>query len=385
MKSLLISGTYFPPQTGGISHMMASIACALGPDRVCCLTGAAANGQQNSLQNLPNVYRSPRAFANSTLIQAVPCCAVITRIMLREQPRIVQLASVAEGYLGLRLRQWLGLPFVVYAHGNEILAALELKWPKPRLALQQAERVFANSSFTADLVAQAGIAREKIEIIRPGCEVGRFQPRSPREDLKKRLLGDKYNNKVILTVGGLVARKGHDMVIRAFARLRESLPNVSYLIVGAGPYRSALEKLVGELRVADHVVFAGQIGNEELADVYNLCDVFVMASRPRMEQCDVEGFGLVFLEANACGKPVVGGRSGGIADAVLDGVTGLLVNPNDPEDIAGALKRILMDNEFAAVLGRQGRDRVTSQFTWSQVATRVHGILESQIRAKTST
>jgi phosphatidylinositol alpha-1,6-mannosyltransferase len=117
-----------------------------------------------------------------------------------------------------------------------------------------------------------------------------------------------------------------------------------------------------------------------LADIYALSDVVVMPSREQVAACDVEGFGMVFLEANACGKPVVGGRSGGIPEAIVDGITGVLVNPREPEDIANALTRLLVDGDLAIRLGRQGRLRVVSDFNWAQVGLRVQEILESVSR-----
>ena len=165
-------------------------------------------------------------------------------------------------------------------------------------------------------------------------------------DLRHKLLPGRHKDKVILCVGNLVARKGQDMVIRALPSLRQTIPDVTYLIVGEGPYRVPLDKLTLELGVRDRVIFAGRILVEELPDIYAISDVFVMPSRN--EECDVEGFGLVFLEASACAKPVVGGRSGGIPDAIEEGVTGLLVGPRDPEDIANALARLLSDGDLAA-------------------------------------
>jgi phosphatidylinositol alpha-1,6-mannosyltransferase len=290
---------------------------------------------------------------------------------------VVQLATVDEGYLGLWLQRWFNLPFVVYAHGNEILGAMQSDWPKPRLTLQQANRVLANSQFTANLVQQVGVNPDKIDIVHPGCDISRFRPLHPSPDLRQKLLGTTDRGRIILTVGGLVARKGHDMVIRALPRLRQTVPDVIYLIVGDGPYRTHLETLAVALGVQDHVIFIGKVPGEYLPDIYALSDVFVMPSREQLNVCDVEGFGIVFLEANACGKPVVGGRSGGIPDAIIDGVTGLLVNPHDPEDIANALARLLTDGDLAVRIGRQGRLRVASDFNWARLGRRVRGILDS--------
>ena len=377
MKSLLISSIYFPPQVGGISHFMASIASALGPEHVCCLTGIRANGSTGGVHFAPRVYRRPAAFARPTSLQAVGWGVTITEILLRERPKVVQLATVDEGYLGLWLQRWFNLPFVVYAHGNEILGAMQSDWPKPRLTLQQANRVLANSQFTANLVQQVGVHPDKIDIVHPGCDISRFRPLHPSPDLRQNLLGTRDRGRIILTVGGLVARKGHDMVIRALPRLRQTVPDVMYLIVGDGPYRTHLETLAVALGVQDHVIFAGKVPGEYLPDIYALSDVFVMPSREQLDVCDVEGFGIVFLEANACGKPVVGGRSGGIPDAIIDGVTGLLVNPHDPEDIANALARLLTDGDLAVRIGRQGRLRVASDFNWARLGRRVRGILDS--------
>jgi phosphatidylinositol alpha-1,6-mannosyltransferase len=167
------------------------------------------------------------------------------------------------------------------------------------------------------------------------------------------------------------------MVIRALRLVRKNMPNVTYLIAGEGPYRGELERLASEVGVRENVVIAGRITAANLAAVYALCDVFIMPSREQRDLCDVEGFGLVFLEAGACGKPVVGGRSGGIPDAIVDGVTGLLVNPDDPKAIAQSLLTLLHDRERARRMGDEGRHRVVRQFTWQGIARQVQGIIES--------
>ncbi len=384
MKSLLISGTYFPPQIGGISEIMRGVASALGPDRVCCLIGVPANGGNISDGFKPRIYRRPAAFAKAKYIQAVGWGMAITQIMIREQPQVVQLATAYEGYFGLWLRRWLRLPYVVYAYGNEILDVMHTQtgYIQPRLALQQADRVLAISQFTANLVQKAGVAQERIDIVYPGCDVDHFRPLPPSMDLRKRLLGERFRDRVILTVGNLVARKGHDMVIQALPRLHQSIPDVSYLIVGDGPYRMELETLAAAMGIQDRVIFAGKISNKDLPPIYALSDVFVMTSRAQLEACDVEGFGVVFLEANACAKPVVGGHSGGIPDAIEDGVTGFLADPHDPQDIANAIKRLLTDDDLAVRMGRQGRSRVVNKFTWQMVGDRVQGILETVLREK---
>jgi phosphatidyl-myo-inositol dimannoside synthase len=378
MKSLLISGDHFPPQMGGISHLMRGITSALGPDLVCCLTGQPANGAAIGEDFGPRVYRRPAVFAaKAKYLRAVAWGATIAEIMVREQPKIAQIATAGEGPLGLWLRRWFRLPFVVYAHGNEVLNAIQVNGNKLRVALQQADRVLAVSHFTSSLVQKAGVSPDRIEIVHPGCDSDHFRPLCPRMDLRQKLLGDRYKDQVILTVGSLVARKGHDMVIRALPRLRQTVPDVVYLIFGQGSYRAELEELALALGVRDRVIFAGRAPAEDLPDIYALTDIFVMPSREQVEACDVEGFGLVFLEASACAKPVVGGRSGGIPDAIAEGVTGSLVNPHDAEDIAHSLAQLLTNKDLANRLGQQGRSWVVKDFGWGRVADQVQGILQS--------
>ncbi|HVB34889.1 MAG TPA: glycosyltransferase family 4 protein [Patescibacteria group bacterium] len=375
VKSLLISGAYFPPQTGGISRYMASICATLGREEICCLTGVRLNNGNREREGWPRVYRRPAAFAKAWHAQAPSLALALIQILLRERPGVVQIATTHDGSIGLWLRRRFGLPYMVYAHGNEILGATQSEWEKPRQSLLQASRVLAVSRFTASLVANTGVSPERIEIVHPGCDVDSFRPHQPGSALRERLLGKRRGQSIILSVGNLVSRKGHDMVIRALARLSGSTRELTYLIVGDGPYRSALEELASALGVRDQVVFAGKLAEEELPDAYALCDLFVLTSREQLESCDVEGFGMVFLEANASGKPVVAGRSGGIGDAVVDQETGLLVDPLDPASIAAAVERLLMNHELALRMGELGRERAVREFSWPVVAARIRKIL----------
>jgi len=377
MKSLLISGAYYPPQVGGLSQFMSKLATTMGRERVCCLTGVSQNGRVSTREDGPRVYRFPTAFSKSRYVRAVGRGAAITQIMVQERPQVTMLGSIDEGQIALTLRNWLKLPFIVFAAGNEILDVIEEKWPKPMLALQTADRVVAISRYTASFVERAGVDPSRIEIVYPGYDTNRFRPLEDRLELRQKLLGERYRDQVILTVGNLVARKGHDTTIRSLPKLLQLVPDVTYLIVGDGPYRSQLETLATELGVRNRVIFAGRLADEDLAQLYALCDVFVMPSRAQLDEKDVEGFGIVFLEANACAKPVIGGRSGGVPEAIVDGVTGLLVDPNDSGELADAIARLLTDREFAHRLGQQGRERAVNEFSWRRAADSVQGILDS--------
>jgi len=224
----------------------------------------------------------------------------------------------------------------------------------------------------------SGVPQERITLVHPGCDADLFRPHVPDLELRRRLLGERVNDRVLLTVGNLVPRKGHDMVIRALPSVLRSVPNVTYLVVSSD-FRNfeSLDKLAREVGVRDRLVFASDVAMADLPRVYGLCDLFVMPSRAVLEKCDVEGFGIVFLEAAACEKPVIAGRSGGIPDAVLDGETGLLVDPHSADEIASCIVRLLEDPSLCAALGARGRARVVNELTWSHVGQRVQDAVET--------
>ena len=382
VKSLLISSIYYPPDVGGISQYMSSMVSALGPDRVCCLTGVRAQGDQQKDRHTDGVYRRPLAFAKPKYLQAVGWAAAVAELMVREHPQAVQLATLYEGYLGLWMRKWMRTPYVVYAHGNEVLDAMQSGSDGPRRAIRSADFVLANSRFTAGLLKQAGVESERIEIVHPGCDVTRFQPTSVSDEFRKAILGSHAQGKVILTVGRLVARKGHDVLIRALPRILKSIPDACYLIIGSGPAKPMLEELAFSMGVPGNLIFLENVKDDELPSMYGMCDVFVMPSRADLGACDVEGFGIVYLEANACGKPVIAGKSGGIADAVVDGETGILVPPDSPETLAESICRVLTHEEDAEKLGQQGRERAIRDFSWDAIANRVDRIMIAVVSGK---
>jgi len=176
------------------------------------------------------------------------------------------------------------------------------------------------------------------------------------------------DEKIILSVGNLAQGaeyKGFDIVVRALPRILSEMPKVRYVIVGEGPGRSTLQRLAAELGVAERVVFAGELSDAELASCYQECDVFVLPSGAPDSKggWHGEGFGRVYAEASIAGKPVVASRVGGAVEAVLDGKTGLLVNPGSPEEVAEAVITVLRQPDLAMALGRAGRDRALNDFT----------------------
>ena len=209
-----------------------------------------------------------------------------------------------------------------------------------------------------------GAEKNRIEVIFGGIDTQRFKPITNHQESNRQ--------KKLLTVARLDLNKGHDYVLKALAILKEQGLAPNYTIVGQGPEEMRLRQMAQVLGLESQVEFTGFVPDNQLAAIYTSCDIFVMASREIPGRLDlVEGFGISFLEASASGLPVVAGNSGGISDAVQNGKTGLLVNPDSPEDIAFAIKRLLTDEDFARQLGNEGRRWTETQMSWEHVAKRM--------------
>jgi phosphatidylinositol alpha-1,6-mannosyltransferase len=209
-------------------------------------------------------------------------------------------------------------------------------------------------------------------VVPNGTDPERFRPLDAGAARRRLGLGD---GPLLLTVGRLVPRKGIDTTLRALPTVLDAVPDLTYLVVGTGPDRARLDALATTLGVRDHVQFEGHVPADDLPHYYGAADLFVMPSREAPP--DVEGFGIVFLEAGACGLPVVGARTGGIPDAVRDGETGLLVPPSSPAALAEALTHVLTAPDVAARLGAAARQRVEQEASWAHVADRLWDVLAS--------
>ncbi len=222
---------------------------------------------------------------------------------------------------------------LVYVHGEEITTTdpYDESLKRRRNALHAANGIVVVSRFTLDAVKALLPPKDhgKISLIPNGVDLMRFRPHAKKAQLST--LYDLDGRFVLVSVCRLLEKKGIDMALRAFARTLQTYPDCRFLIVGTGPYAPELRALADELGIADNVHFAGEVPEDELVDHYCLGDVFVMPNR-RLPNGDTEGFGLVFLEANGCGLPVIAGRDGGSTDAVSNGVNGLVVDGNSVDE-----------------------------------------------------
>jgi phosphatidylinositol alpha-1,6-mannosyltransferase len=260
---------------------------------------------------------------------------------------------------------------IASTHGHEVGWSM---LPIARNALRRigndADVVTFISDYTRERFASAFGPRAALERLSPGVDTERFEPDSvARAEMRARYgLGTRP---VIVCVSRLVPRKGQDMLIRALPAIRQRIDGAALVIVGGGPYRSTLDELVREFGVDEHVVFTGGVPGEELPAHHAMADVFAMPCRTRGSGLDVEGLGIVYLEASSTGVPVVAGRSGGAPESVRDGDTGLVVDGWDVGAVAGAVGDVLADPDRAAEMGAAGRRWVVDQWQWNTKARRL--------------
>lgn len=364
---IVITSRDYRPSEGGIATYLLNLALGMtsaGHDVLVVAPRQPGDREFDRAQPF-TTRRIPGAFFRTPL-----WTLCLLWHILRFRGRVVVNGEWLSGFHVWLLRPIAGLRYFVIAHGLE-LPEVEYSFKKrirKRLSfikksiLRSATLVFPNSENTASLVKDCGVPDERIRVVHPAVDPSEFVPRDKPADLVEKYgLG---SCPVILSISRLSVMKGQDVVIKALALLRAEGREARYVIVGRGPDKAYFEELARDEGVDDRVIFADYVAACRLIDFYNLCDIFVMLSRQMDNPLHLEGFGIVFLEAGACAKPVIGGNSGGIPDAVLDGQTGLLADPNSPEDCARALRKLLDDPAWAAELGRNGRRRIEKELNW---------------------
>lgn len=293
---------------------------------------------------------------------------------MRDSPTAIHVGDLyPQGVIALCLKKVARIPFVIYCHGEEITQTDRFRY-QPRIRnriYRNAAKIVANSEFTVRQLLRIGIDANRIVKITPGVDTERFVPTaSDPELIHQYQLAGKI---VVLTVGRLVPRKGHRASLQAFASACRTFDNVHYVIAGAGPEENTLRRFAKELGIEQKVTFAGLVKSEDLPRLYAMCDIMLLANRQELNG-DVEGFGIVFLEASAAGKPVIGCNSGGATEAISDGLTGFVAQPDDTEQLASILRKLLSDCELRERIGAAGRSRALADFSWKDRARLLYGV-----------
>lgn len=365
MKHLLVTND-FPPKIGGIQSLLWEWWRRLPPESFAVLTSPYAGTAEFDAAQPFHIERTrePVLLPHPWMVQRINSMAKDVGADL-----IVLDPAVPLGLVGPSLR----LPYDVVLHGAEVTVPGRLPGSKQTLGwvLRRARHIVAAGGYPAAEAEHAAGRALPITVVPPGVDTERFQPLDAAGRAAARAhFGIADDAELVVGISRLVPRKGFDTAIRAAALLQRSRPNLVLAIAGGGRDEARLKGLAEQL--AAPVRFLGRVSNEDLPRLYGCADVYTMLCRNRWGGLEQEGFGIVFLEAAACGVPQVAGRSGGAHEAVEHGVTGLVVDtPDDPRLVAAAFEELLDDPARARQMGAAGRERAVREFSYDVLAHRL--------------
>jgi phosphatidyl-myo-inositol dimannoside synthase len=369
MKILLLSWNY-PPAQGGIEYVVENLYRGLrraGHD-VHVVTSYAQEPERDD-----HVHRCPRRGLKAYVVYALLAAA---RLLRRWHADVIVCGSLVAAPAAYLLSRWFSMPYGVLVHGSDVLRPGRIYQRAVRFLLGRADLICANSTPVKEILVRAGLGAGKIRVLHPGVRVEDYA-REP-VGAAQSIVDAARGRQVILSVGRLIKRKGAlELVTQVMPQLVKEMPDVLLLIVGddatrslvhAERMRDVIARRVVELGLSGHVRLLGTLPDDQVVRLMFRADVFVM---PCLDlPGDVEGFGIVLLEAALAGTAAVAARVGGIVDAVVDGETGLLVAPGDWNAVRAAIRRVLEDDALRERLASRAAARARREFSWNVVVDR---------------
>ncbi len=377
--NILVLTELFLPTKGGTAVWFDEVYRRLGGRNIHVITAAVEGDKEHDRTHANTIHRVPMARKPWLKPESLPMYFNLLRrgmaVLWRNPIDQIHCGRVLpEGLVGWLLARLFRKKLLIYAHGEEITTWIQPgKRKAMRFAYLHADRLIANSEFTRQELLKLGVDENRISLVSPGVDVHRFRKGLPCNDLKAQI-GLAEGEHLLLSVGRLSRRKGFDMVIRALPLLMEKGLRPRYAIIGIGEDHDYLYDLAREQGVTDRVHLLGHVSMEDLPRWYNACDLFLMPNREI--DGDNEGFGMVFMEAAACGKTSIAGDAGGTGAAVLQEETGLRVDGTRPEAVATAIARLLEDPEFRNELADAAHRRAVEKFSWEAVAQSTRRIMD---------
>lgn len=374
LRGLLISETFFP-NLGGVETFLHNLCCfsSYRVDVLTTFNKDAHDFDRNAEYSIFRIKDRPMFGYISYFMKAI-------RLLLFNRYDFLFVGTVRPAaYIAILLKKIFNIPLILLYHGLDIDRSFATDPSRLKSLLRHCDLILANSRYSREYYKAKGLSVGNAEILYPGVDTRFFTWAVGIPEEFKNLA-----TPLILSVGRLIHRKNHSMVLRALRMVIGQVPEVYYAIVGDGPQRGALENLVSELDIKDHVYFLGSTNARQLVGLYRACDIFVLPSRvyEHSDYVSYEGFGIVFIEAGACERPVIGAHSGGISEAITHGETGYLVDPDNPVELAERIKELLTDRKKAVEMGKAGRRLAVEKMDWRMVARRFDNMIEEMLKGK---
>lgn len=356
----------FPPSTGGIAVLMERLVCSMPGQRTRVVTFDQPGGAESDRQSDLDVRRVASVDMRRQL--SIPLLnARLSYEVARFRPDVILSGHIVASIAALAFRRVLRIPLVQYVHADEFRVRERLAGR----AVRAADATIAVSAHTRDMALAVGAAEDRVHVIPPGVDLPPTPPSTRRE-----------GRPTLLTVASFISRrKGHDVILRALPAIRQAVPDVRWVAIGDGPLRAEMEAKAQAEGLDGIVSFLGRVDDCERDEWLDSAHVFCMPSRLPGGGTGGEGFGIVYLEAGAHGLPVIGGNVAGALDAVVDGETGLLVDPTDPAAVAAAAVELLSNRERAERFGASGRAHAESH-AWPRIGPRVERLLCETVRTR---
>ncbi len=370
MKSLLLT-IEFPPQIGGISNYYANLV-KYWDNNIVVLCQKQKDDRKFLYFSNKKVYK--RKLINNKLpfLKWLPSFYYLYKIIKKEKINFILVGQILPlGTVAWLMSKMFCFDYIVIIHGMDI-AYSQKKWWKRYLAkkvIVNSKKIITNSNYVKDIVKKIANKKEII-VVNPGIDYYNLKDKEYKKIINNlKLKYNLQNKKILLSIGRLVKRKGFDLTLKALPKVLKKVQNLVYIIIGDGPDKDRLFKIAQENSI-DSVIFLGAISDNEKWALLKLCNIFIMPSRNI--DGDFEGFGIVYLEANLVGKPVIAGNSGGVRDIVKHKVNGLLVNPESVDDISEAIIKLAQDENLSKKLGNTGRANAIEKFNWKKQIKKIY-------------
>jgi phosphatidylinositol alpha-1,6-mannosyltransferase len=365
-KNILVITNDFGPRTGGIETFVMGLLERIIDHKVVVFTSQQGDTSEYDQQWFKKFGVQVIRDRSKILLPSLRVAKRAKEIAQMHNIEVVVFGAAAPlALMAPKLRKAGAKKIIALTHGHEVWWARIFPF---NLAMKRIGNSVDHLTYLGEFTRQAisrSLSQKSIDSmvkIAPGIDTSHFSPQADATQRRTEL--GLESKKIIISVGRLVHRKGQDKLIQAFPTIVREIPSAHLLIVGEGPYRAHLEKLVEKLSLKANVTFVGRIFYNDLPSYLSASDVFVMPSRSRFFGLEVEGLGIVYLEASACAIPVVAGVSGGAPDAVQEGITGLCVDGTNIGQIAEAVIHICSDSKRATKMGLAGRNWVIEQWQW---------------------
>ena len=383
MKTVVLSQN-FPPASGGSGRWFWELYSRLGSNYVVVADEQPHTSEFDAqapltIKRIP-LYSPQWGLANlDGLKYYYRSYRKLRRIIKEENVDMVHCGRVLpEGLMAFLLNKTMGVPYVCYVHGEDLEASAlsrELN-SLTKMVMRSASKVICNSHNSAAIVERVdNTVMANVVVMHPGADTNKFVPLTQPDSAFLTKMGWQEKS-LIVTVGRLQARKGQDKMIEAMPQILKTCPNAHYVVIGHGECEQLLKDTVNRLGLQEHVEILTSCDDDTMIKCYQHCDVFILPNRT--EGQDIEGFGMVLVEAQACAKPVIAGNSGGTKETLIAGQTGEIVDATNTDELADVVLRFLQSPALAAEFGLAGRKHAVNQFDWDNAAKVAKDLFESK-------